>query len=402
MRLKPCIKGYKKNTHRAVSPEETLARIESKMPRIGITEITEITNLDRIGIPVFLSKRTGVGKGAASIYNGKGATPTEAKVSVMMEGIERYSAEIHDRSMMVESFSKLSKVENALDPKELILPKAFVNVEDVQIPWVEGYDLVGEEEIFVPANAVFHPLSTKYKLLFRTNTNGLASGNEIEEAIFHGLAEVIERDSWSLVEVSRNTGPNVSINDGVITDLLDKFSDAGVLVHIRDITSDIGIPTFAAASDDISSKDPTLLVIGMGTHTNVNIASIRAVTEVAQSRLTQIHGEKADKIDTMIKKRIGYERTRRMNAYWFETSESRDIGEIASSDNDDFLDDIRYTIGRLKSVGVDHVIATDLTRDEIGVPVVRVIVPGMEVYAMDPDRMGRRCINVRSNRITRA
>jgi len=140
----------------------------------------------------------------------------------------------------------------------------------------------------------------------------------------------------------------------------------------------------------------------MGTHTNVNIASIRAVTEVAQSRLTQIHGEKADKVDTMLKKRIGYERTRRMNAYWFETSESRDIGEIASSDNDDFLDDIRYTIGRLKSVGVDHVIVTDLTRDEIGVPVVRVIVPGMEVYAMDPDRMGRRCINVRSNRITRA
>jgi len=47
---------------------------------------------------------------------------------------------------------------------------------------------MNDVEIQVPANAVFHPLSSDYRRLFRTNTSGLASGNVIEEAIFHGLA----------------------------------------------------------------------------------------------------------------------------------------------------------------------------------------------------------------------
>ena len=70
---------------------------------------------------------------------------------------------------------------------------------------MKGYDLIQDEEIYVPANAVFHPPPSRYDgvRLFRTNTNGLA-GNEKEEAIFHGLAEVIERDAWSLAEITRD------------------------------------------------------------------------------------------------------------------------------------------------------------------------------------------------------
>ena len=103
---------------------------------------------------------------------------------------------------------------------------------------MKGYDLIQDEEIYVPANAVFHPLPSRYDRvrLFRTNTNGLAAGNEKEEAIFHGLAEVIERDAWSLAEITRNTGAVVKIQEGEIRDLLDKFSDADVSVLIRDIT----------------------------------------------------------------------------------------------------------------------------------------------------------------------
>ena len=64
----------------------------------------------------------------------------------------------------------------------------------------------------------------------------MASGNEKEEAIFHGLAEVIERNAWLLAEITRNTGAVVKIQEGEIRDLLDKFSDADVSVLIRDIT----------------------------------------------------------------------------------------------------------------------------------------------------------------------
>jgi ribosomal protein S12 methylthiotransferase accessory factor len=397
MKLRTCIKKYKKDTHRAVSPEETLSRIEPKMATAGITRVADITNLDRIGIPVFSTIRPTAQDGAISIYNGKGATPAEAKVSAMMEGIERYSAEVHDRNLLISSYSDLRKEENALNPLELILPPT--SDPDSKIPWIMGYDLMNDEEILVPANSVFHPLREKYIRLFRTNTNGLASGNEIEEAIFHGISEVIERDAWSIVERTKNTGPCITnIENGLAGDLLRRFTCAMVSVHLKDITSDVSVPTFAAVSDDIKLRDPVLLTIGMGTHTNASVTMLRALTEVAQSRLTQIHGAREDTTVGEFRRTIGYDRTKRMNKHWFEISQELDSSQIPSHDSDDFLDDIRYMKKRLEDAGLDRLIVVDLTREEIGVPVVRVIVPGLEVYAMDSERMGARCKNATKDR----
>jgi len=403
MMLRSCIKKYKTDTHRAFSPEETLDRIAPKMPLAGITRVADITNLDRIGIPVFSSIRPAADKGAISVYNGKGATPAEARVSAMMEGIERYSAEVHDRDLVVETFSKLKSETNAIDPRDLILPMD-ANPE-MAIPWVEGYDLIRKEEVMVPASAVFHPLPSNYPQLFRTNTNGLASGNVLEEAVFHGLSEVIERDAWSLVETVKKTGPLVSeVEDGLAAGLIEKFAKAEVDVRIKDITSDVGVPTIAAASDDVRLKDPALLTIGMGTHTSAEVAVLRALTEVAQSRLTQIHGAREDTTTADFRRQIGYDRTKRLNKHWFEDSETRPFSEIESQDTEDFLDDINLMLKRLEGAGMDRAIVVDLTRPEIAVPVVRVMVPGLEQSAMDPDRRGQRCRDEikRHRRLSRA
>ena len=398
MRLASCIKKYKDDTHRAKPPLETLMHVEAKMPAAGITRVADITNLDRIGIPVFSSIRPMADRGAISVYNGKGATPTEAKVSAMMEGLERYSAEVRDREFTLARFSELGST--ALNPSDLILPSGVD--ADSDVPWVPGWDIMNEEEILVPAGAVFHPLPSEYKSLFRTNTSGLASGNEIEEAIFHGLAEVIERDAWAIVEAARSTGPLIGdVSDELAVSLLDKFARAEVNVYLKDITSDIGIPTCAAVSDDIKLRDPTLLTTGMGTHTSAKVAVLRALTEVAQSRLTQIHGAREDTTHADFRKQIGYERTKRLNKHWFETSAKKSFGEIESFESEDFLLDIVYMLGKLRDAGLDRVVVVDLTREEIGVPVVRVIVPGLEIAAVDPERVGQRYKNARNRRLPR-
>lgn len=391
MRLASCIKKYRDDTHRAVSPEETLRSAEVKLPAAGITRVADITDLDRIGIPVFSSIRPMADRGAISVYNGKGATPTEARVSAMMEGLERYSAELRDRELVINSYSRL---DGALDPRDLILPEGAE--ADAMIPWVSGWDMMNDEEILVPANAVFHPLPAEYKRLFRTNTSGLASGNVIEEAIFHGLAEVIERDAWALVEATRRTGPLIEdVDDDLARGLLEKFAAAGVDVYLRDITSDIDVATCAAAADDVRLRDPTLLTTGMGTHTSSKVAVLRALTEVAQSRLTQIHGAREDTTLADFRKRIGYERTKRLNKHWFEASEKKSFSDVASFESDDFLLDIRHMFGKLEEAGLDRAVVVDLTREEIGIPVVRVIVPGLENAAVDPERVGKRCKNAR-------
>jgi len=406
--IKSCKKRYKRDTHRAIPPEETLKRVEPLVSTAGITRIADITNLDRVGIPVFSSIRPMARSGAISVYNGKGITPTEAKVSAIMEGFERYSAEVCDEPDIITSFSKLSDKEVVLDPRDLILPQqiAKFDIENIDIPWIKGYDLIKEEDIFVPMNAVVHPLDSKYRSLFRTNTNGLASGNKLEEAIFHGLTEVIERDSWSLVEVTRDSGKDVVIDNNnaisSVLDLVNKFNKSGIDIRIKDITSDVNIPTFAAVADDTVLKDPSLLVIGMGTHTNADVAIIRALTEAAQSRVTQIHGAREDTTSGEMRKRIGYERMKKINSHWFKPAQTKNLNGVTSLDYDDFLDDINYTIENLRRAGLERVIFVNLTRKELNIPVVRVIVPGLEEYAIDPERIGDRCKNARRSHLLRA
>jgi thioglycine synthase len=398
--LCPCKKAYREETHRVISPEETLARVSGKIPLAGITRVADITNLDRVGIPVFSSIRPTAQEGAVSVYNGKGATPTEARVSAVMEGIERYSAEIHDHEILSGTYPELAGKGQAVDPRALNLPRGAA--PDSRLPWVEAWDIVADEGVLVPAHAVFHPLPRGCPPLFRTNTNGLASGNTREEAVFHGLAEIVERDAWSLVEVTRRPGPRITDPPpGLPAELLRKFAEAKVEVTVRDITSDLGIPTCAAVADDALLRDPRLLTIGMGTHTSARIAYLRALTEVAQSRLTQIHGAREDTTTADLRTRMGYDRVKRMNRYWFEADSEEPFSALPSADHDDFLKDIGAVVSALGKAGMPRVLVADLTRPEIGVPVVRVIVPGLEVYAMDNERIGSRCRDAERRRLSR-
>lgn len=393
MRLGPAPKTYTVDGHRTVDPSTTLRRIEPLCKVAGITRVADITSLDRIGIPVFSSIRPVAETGAITVYNGKGATKEQAKVSAIMEGLERYSAEAKEKGIVRDFVEGMLATGNALDPRELIIPRAAeFHLMHQPLAWVKGVELNRMEEMWVPASAVFHPYRSRLDMpLFRTNTNGLASGNVLEEAVFHGLSEVIERDAWSLVEAVKDTGPLVSgVEDGLAAELLEKFARAEVEVRIKDITSDIGVPTIAAASDDLRLKDPALLTIGMGTHTSAEVAVLRALTEVAQSRLTQIHGAREDTTTADFRREIGYERTKRLNRHWFVDSGTEQFSQIRSQDSEDFLDDIRLMLKRLEDAGMDRAIVVDLTREEIGVPVVRVIVPGLEMSAVDPDRRGHR------------
>ena len=78
-----------------------------------------------------------------------------------MEGIERYSSELHNRRVHLAPYQEMMAHGRVLDPKELILPKE-ADVDRL-IPWVEGFDIANNVPIIVPAHAVFHPLPQKYR-----------------------------------------------------------------------------------------------------------------------------------------------------------------------------------------------------------------------------------------------
>jgi ribosomal protein S12 methylthiotransferase accessory factor len=86
---------------------------------------------------------------------------------------------------------------------------------------------------------------------------------------------------------------------------------------------------------------------------------------------------------------------KRFNKHWFEPSGNREFSQIESVDSDDFLMDIKHMLSKIERAGMQRAIVVDLTAEEVGVPVVRVIVPGLEISGVDPDRVGMRCKRAR-------
>ena len=386
-------------THRAIAPEETIKNVESKLRAAGVTRVAEITHLDRVGIPVYTAIRPAAAEGAVSIYAGKGATKTQAKASAMMESFERYSAEMHDdhKQILISGVfeGSESELDRYINPSLLILPNLLFDPETAEMDWIRSKNLKDDGDLMIPANAVYHPyIPERGVKLFQSNTNGLASGNRLEEAVFHGMMEVIERDAWSIFESKRKSKPEINCDNTenkIIKDILAMFNDAGIHVKLVDLTADVKITTVAAVADDTVLKDPALLTLGVGTHLDPEVAVIRALTEVAQSRATQIHGTREDTVRAVFMRKAGYERMKRINRHWFGVSEkSIDIIEMKNISGKSFREDIETTKKLLSKCGFDDILYVDLTRPEIKIPVVRVIIPGMELYSVDVDRAGSR------------
>ena len=382
---------------RTVPTQETLDRVLPLLGIAGMGEPEDITSKDNIGIPVFSIDRQHTALGKPKYYNGKGPTFEQAKASAVMEAIERYSAEQRDTDEVVYgSYNQASEVMMTCNPVDLILPLRILDQysRDREIAWVEAYEMFRGCPIWVPACAVFYPYYPDTDLqLFAFHTNGIAAGNTIEEAILHALFEDIERDAWSIAEYNDHTNADILIRDqdSLPAKLIKKFSDQGIEIHLKDLTSDIGIPTIGAAADDTVTKDPELLTIGVGTHLDPQIAAIRAITEVAQSRTTHKHGMKINAQLQKVTQDMGYEKIKKVNHMWFgENPNKIYLEDMPDKSTDYVLDDIEVVLQALMDAGFDQVICADITRPELGIPAVRMIVPGMEVCTMDAEREGGR------------
>ena len=394
---------YFTGTHRVIAPSKTIEINENKLKTAGITRIADITDLDRIGLPIYTAIRPTAEDGAVSIYGGKGITKDHAKASAMMEGFERYSAERQDSDeSIIASLSEIEEFGEYINPKSLNLPKEFEkkDINDLSLEWSKSIDIISNKEYYIPTNAIYHPYISKNdsQSLFKSNTNGLASGNILEEAILHGIFEVIERDAWSIFELTHKNYAQIdisSIENEIIIDIIEKFESKGIKIKLMDFTADIKIPTIAASADDTITKDAGLLTLGIGTHLDPEVAILRALTEVAQSRATQINGAREDTVRADFAREAGYERMKRINKYYFRDEEEQiKLSDIENRSTSSITKDIEIVKDELISNDIQKILYANLTRPELDVSVVRVVIPEMELYTIDPSRAGYRFLKV--------
>jgi len=402
-------KNFFKGTHRVVSPEQTLSWIQPFMQVMGITRIANVTGLDNLGIPVVMVCRPN--SRSLSVSQGKGMTLSSAKASGLMESVESYHAEHITLSLKLGSYEELQYTHRIVDVDNL--PSIVISRfhPNLRLLWVEGADLLNEESVWVP----YEMVHTDYTLplpagsgCFQATSNGLASGNHLLEAISHGICEVIERDStamWLTLGTETQNKTMVDLNtvdDADCCELLGKCERSNIKVSVWETTTDIGIPSFLCSI--IESLDDGIYSLystsGMGCHPSRNIALLRALTEAAQSRLTLIVGSRDDafrsKYEYSRDHRILQSHRRQMEA----TGPMRNYRDIPTSHSNSLDEDVKYILNRLTSIGIQRVIVVNLTKAEFRIPVVRVIVPGLEGVSESPGYTpGRRAKMVLKNRV---
>ncbi|MFB8031727.1 YcaO-like family protein [Streptomyces sp. NPDC056004] len=287
-------KVYFDGTHRTCHPDQTWEAIRPLLMAYGITRVADVTGLDDLGIPVTMAVRPLAR--TLSVAQGKGATLTAARVSGAMEAIEAWHGERAVPATEVRAPANdldLPYPVTALEshPGSLVTGRTVLN-------WITACSALDGEPVLVPSACVQlgREAHGRWRLhLPSPSTNGLASGNTRAEAVTHALAELIERDTISALADRQGHGRLIdpgSVEDEHCATLISRLRAAGAWLELWHLPNRFKVPVMSCYL--WREDQPALLVSGSGAHLDPHVALSRAITEAAQSRLTQITGSRED------------------------------------------------------------------------------------------------------------
>jgi YcaO-like protein with predicted kinase domain len=380
-------KGYRAGTHRLVAPEQTLERLKPLTRAMGITRVATITGLDVIGIPVVAVMRPN--SRSIAVSQGKGLDLTAAKVSGLMESIENYHAERIRLPLTLATWREMRERGPTLAIEQLPRVAGSSLHEGSRMLWLQGHEIFEGKPIALP----FEVVHTNYTLPLPTcsgalvmGDSGVASGNDPLEATSHAICELVERDSLTLFrflptsEQAQRRLLLSSIDDAACRSVLELFAKADIEVAVWDVTSDVGIPSFFCT---ILDREPAHFrtlgpASGSGAHPCREVALLRALTEAAQGRLTVIAGSRDD--IGLATYRRGQDRAVLAEAQSLLAAggEQHHFDEVPTHAADTLHEDVSWELGRLRAVGIEQVAVVDLSLPEFQIPVVRVVIPGLE------------------------
>jgi len=388
---------------RSESAEVSLEAAKRTATRIGISRVTDITRLDRVGLPVYTSVRPRAMRGSLCVNAGKGTRHLEAKVGAYMEAIEFALAEPPAYELTIVSRTPRDFLTDNCESLGLLdfcpLFRAKLSLDD-PIKAVEAVELIAKKSCFLPAELVFFPFPAGWQKFsyFGSNTNGLASGNDVLEATIHAIFEIIERDCRSFQFLRDSSRPVVlSSLPPEVHAVFTAIVSAGLQTSLRYCLTEVGVPYFSAIVVEAGTDDPKWVNTGYGCHALKEIAATRAFCEALQSRLSSIHGARDDLYtrhlqfqDWSESKKKAY--LRKAHQHLSDLEEQITWTEIPDwKGSFRSLDDlIQLLLNKLQEVGFSRVCRVILSPPKCLVKVVRILIPGMEYFTHDTPRAGRR------------
>ncbi len=369
--------------------------LKSTIDQVPITRIADITSLDVLGTPVFATV-TPLARDLTT-HLGKGVDKEAARVSAVMEAVERVCAEEFEGECQHTTYLELvSSGAHVANPLSFDLPPLTSYRPDSVFEWVQGWELISALPIWVLADLARSP--AKEGVLDQVDTNGLAAGFTRGRAVRSAILEVIERDAVSQHHFFEQYGHDADagpvrrrIDLGSLPPipkaLAERAKEANLKLILEDLTTDLEIPVISSTLIDPSfcgaAGPMPLVVVGWGADLLAGAAVTHAILESFQSRLGVIHGARDSYNQVPSSRRDTGRKSGNIVA-------EHDFAAIPDTNLPDLETEIEFILGRLKSVGLTQAIVIDMSRKTLGLPVVRVRVPGLSLFTIDRRRVGWR------------
>ncbi|MBK7858024.1 MAG: YcaO-like family protein [Archangiaceae bacterium] len=379
---------------RTVPAAVTAERLMRQRARFGVTRVTEATGLDVFGIPVHTAV-TPRSISSSTVSAGKGLTPADSLAGALAEAIEVDCAErFSPREVLCGTADALRQRHRVFAP-HLGLPgrRRFPHALELEWIWVENLGLPpGERRGLLPRDFVRQGSHghTAGALFPEQLSNGLASGNVLEEAVAHALEELIERDAEAIFTFRGKHLEHPMHRDYARLDLrtlperarglVEQVTAAGRTVKLIDATTDVGIPVVLCEIDG---------ACGAGAHSHAERAVLRAITEAVQTSTIHVQGAREDLERGSRDARV------HPGNFGLEVPAVRRLLDDASLVERPFSalpshgflfveEDVQHLLGRLAAVGIRDVYLADLTHPDCDdFHVAKVVVPGLESNRLD-------------------
>jgi ribosomal protein S12 methylthiotransferase accessory factor len=403
--------------HRVVPPEETLARHGHHVsPITGAVPMLEraAPTVDGV-LHVYLagSNLARPQRNLAQLRGdlrqrsaGKGTGEVQARASGLCEGLERYSGvfrgdeprrrarqrdlggaaiPLGDCLLFSERQYRQREARNAGGSRFQFIPVPFD--PEAEIDWAPVWSLTRREVRYLPSAFCYYDYPQPQERPFcLACSNGCAAGNTLEEAVLQGFLELVERDSVALWWYNRVRRPGLDLDafgEPYLGRLRAFLGERGREFWALDLTADLGIPVFASVTRRRGGPAEQI-VLGFGAHLEPRIALLRAVTEMNQmltSPLLEPPGKEGEEVGTDPE-----------TAHWLRTATTANKPYLLPADGpprtaadfpriwtDDVAEDVRACQAWVERLGLEMLVL-DQTRPEVGLPVAKVIVPGLRHF----------------------
>ena len=434
---------------RTSQPLQTaIQRYRDNLPGDGLF-VFDISGLDRIGIPIQIAALTA--DGFTNDGFGYGGSAEEALVGALGEITETYHTQralLHAPACEGLSFREMVNfygAEHVIEPRSLCLSAGYPYTDDLPLRWVGVKRWRDGAPCWVPRETVANDggsyatssgnversEATRSAQLFPAITCGLGAGLSIEQALSHGVLELLQRDGNCTRFRALDQGIDIELDEiesAEIRSTLAHFSALGLRLRPKLASTEFGMANIYVIAEPtdpgFAGESFPLLATACGeaVHPNRERALRKAMQEYVASRCRKcfMHGD-LDRILSIAPAGYADEILRPQSWHGEEPKALREMSDwVGRSDRElrEFLGQTvfssRQTVpfsglpsmadsavaeadsrleavdAKLQAAGIDIYYLDASPRGEDGPRVVKALAPGLEGETLSYWRIGAR------------